>query len=249
MEMNMETSIPGGFSKTYKEARSKFLTAAHARGARLEEYVIPGRLGLFDETLATDVAWIGREDADKLLIITSGIHGVEGYCGSGCQIAMLNDDSLFARAKELDIAIALVHAVNPHGFSYGRRVNEDNVDVNRNFIPFGERVPTNPDYHELAPLLLPASWHRASGTWAKMPMGRRCFAGSTMRRTGCSTADASPHGRTRRSGTSCARLQPTRRRSDGSICTPASGRAAIARKYSSGTTTSFRWPRPGGAAT
>ena len=154
----MEMSIPAGFSRTYKEARAKFLTAAHARGARLTEYVIPGRLGLFDETLATDVAWIGREDADKLLIITSGIHGVEGYCGSGCQIAMLNDDSLLARAKELDIAIALVHAVNPHGFSYGRRVNEDNVDVNRNFIAFGDRLPANPDYHELASLLLPASW-------------------------------------------------------------------------------------------
>lgn len=154
----MEMRIPDGFSSTYEQARGKFLAAAQASGAALQEHILPGHHGLCGEALATDVAWLGREDADKLLIVTSGIHGVEGYCGSGCQIALLNDDALLARARELDIAVALVHAVNPHGFSYGRRVNEDNVDVNRNFMPVVGCLPVNPDYRELAPLLLPERW-------------------------------------------------------------------------------------------
>ena len=154
----MDLRITPCFSDTYQEAREKFLDAMRKRGARHEEHVLPGHRGLSGETLATDVALWGAPDAEKLMIVSSAIHGVEGYCGSGCQIAFLQDDSLFARADDLGVAIAFVHAVNPHGFSVGRRVNEDNVDVNRNFMAFGGARPQNPAYDELAPWLLPNAW-------------------------------------------------------------------------------------------
>ena len=154
----MDSRITSCFSDSFQEARHKFLTATRLRGARHQEHVLPARLGLLGETLATDIAWWGSPDAEKLMLITSGVHGVEGYCGSGCQIAFLHDDALFARAEDLGVAIACVHAVNPHGFSFGRRVNEDNVDVNRNFMAFGGELPRNPAYAELASQLLPADW-------------------------------------------------------------------------------------------
>ena len=38
--------------------------------------------------------------APALLILTSACHGVEGYCGSGAQIALLGDAELRRRAQE-----------------------------------------------------------------------------------------------------------------------------------------------------
>jgi hypothetical protein len=51
-----------------------------------------------------------------------------------------------------------VHALNPFGFSWVRRVNEDNIDLNRNFIDWSQPAPVNAEYAELAPLLTPTSW-------------------------------------------------------------------------------------------
>ena len=62
------------------------------------------------------------------------------------------------RWRTARIAVLLVHAVNPHGFSHGRRVNEDNVDLNRNFRDFTAPAPVNAAYADVHPLLLPATW-------------------------------------------------------------------------------------------
>ena len=51
----------------------------------------------------------------------------------------------------------LLHALNPFGFAWRRRVNEDNVDLNRNFLLDDEGYVGCPDgYAHLDPLLLPA---------------------------------------------------------------------------------------------
>ena len=53
-----------------------------------------------DEALSTDVALIGDAKAERLLIMTSATHGAEGFCGSGCQLALLDDaPMLLARAR------------------------------------------------------------------------------------------------------------------------------------------------------
>lgn len=83
---------------------------------------------------------------------------MEGFGGSGAQVALLADGTLPAIAARGELAILVVHAVNPYGFSHLRRVNEDNVDVNRNFVDFGAPLPMNPLYAKLHPLLLPATW-------------------------------------------------------------------------------------------
>ena len=146
------------FSGSYAQARQRFLQTAQAAGVAVRSYVMPDTRGAHGEDLAADVALFGPDAADKLLIVTSGIHGVEGFCGSGCQLAMLSDESLLARAQRAGVSLLFVHAVNPFGFSWLRRVNEDNVDVNRNFVDFEGRLAPNPAYAELEPLLLPATW-------------------------------------------------------------------------------------------
>ncbi len=56
------------------------------------------------------------------------------------------------------MAVVHVPAVNSHGFSHARRVKEDNVDLNRNFIDFAQPLPVNADNAQVRDLLLPKLW-------------------------------------------------------------------------------------------
>ena len=145
------------FAPNYAEARTGFLAAARHRNLAVETAVNPLK-GAHGEELATDAVVLGVADAPSLLILTSGTHGVEGFCGSGCQRALLGDDDMLRRLEAGKVAILMVHAVNPHGFSHLRRVNEDNVDMNRNFRDFTNAKELNPAYAEVHDLLLPQEW-------------------------------------------------------------------------------------------
>ena len=140
------------FSGSYGEARRKFLAAAGRAGAAIRHHVHPMK-GPAGEELATDVARLGPDKASRVLGIGSGTHGVEGYCGSGAQTALLTE-ALAAHLPD-DTAIVFIHAINPYGFAWDRRVNEDNVDLNRNFVDHSKPYPENPGYEELADAINP----------------------------------------------------------------------------------------------
>jgi hypothetical protein len=63
--------------------------------------------------------------------LTSGLHGVDLYTGSAIQTQFLS------ALKEIDIpadvGVVMIHGINPFGAAWRRRVNQDNVDLNRNF--------------------------------------------------------------------------------------------------------------------
>ncbi|HWL63153.1 MAG TPA: M14 family metallopeptidase [Steroidobacteraceae bacterium] len=149
------THIDACFATDYADARRRIRDRAAAADFELQEYRHGGQVGPAGEALATDVARSGPKDAPFTLLISSGTHGVEGFCGSGCQNALLESGVL--RSLPAHISVVLVHAVNPFGFAHLRRVNEDNVDCNRNFIAHDSH-PANPAYDELHPLLVPADW-------------------------------------------------------------------------------------------
>jgi hypothetical protein len=151
------TGIHEAFSNGYAQARQKFLEAAADAGLLVEAkpHPLPGLAG---EPLAMDVARDGHPSADKLLILSSGCHGVEGYCGSGIQVAVLRDAEWRARAAERGVAVLYIHGLNPYGFSHLRRTTHENVDLNRNFHDFSQPLPVNAEYRKLHPLLVPDQW-------------------------------------------------------------------------------------------
>ena len=154
------TGVPGvaeTFSASYAEARGKFLKAAAAAGLQVDSRLHPER-GQAGEELAMDVVLDGAPDAASLLIISSACHGVEGFCGSGVQVAALQDAEWRAQAKARGVSVLYVHALNPYGFSHIRRATHENVDLNRNFQDFSQPLPVNTAYRELQPLLLPEVW-------------------------------------------------------------------------------------------
>lgn len=151
MRMNSADS----FSGDYALARGKFRIAATAAGATLASVTHPER-GRDGEALATDVAWIGPRDADKVLVTLSGTHGVEGFCGSGAQVDWLNRGE--ASRLPSGLGVLIIHAINPYGFSWLRRVTHENVDLNRNWVDFSKPLPRNPGYDALGDAAVPRTW-------------------------------------------------------------------------------------------
>lgn len=140
----MVSSLLGGFKEQYADARTAFLAAAGARGATLEAIEHPMK-GPDGGRLSTDLAWIGPRDATKVLMVMSGTHGVEGLCGSACQIDWL----LLERSLPADVAVLLVHLINPYGTAWEQRGTEDHVDLNRNFVDHDAPYRATPLYAKL----------------------------------------------------------------------------------------------------
>lgn len=144
------------FAKDYFEARSKFRLAATEAGAALFQYRHPHAKGPHGEELFIDVAVCGS--GDTTLLAVAGTHGVEGYAGSAVLTGWLREGT----PNVPGLRQVFVHALNPYGFAWDRRVTEDNVDLNRNFIDHSAPYPENPGYNELREAICPALWTEAS---------------------------------------------------------------------------------------
>ena len=156
----MTSLAEASFSQSYAEARQKFLALCERRRLAVSSYLNPlagpDGIGLY-----TDVARIGPDSAERVLFLESGTHGVEGFAGSGIQCALLGDDN--GPRPAAGGALVLVHALNPYGFAWIRRVNENNVDLNRSFVDHASGdYPDNPGYADLADSVVPREWTEAS---------------------------------------------------------------------------------------
>lgn len=122
------------FPADYQQAREEFLAAADLAGCQTSSWPIKAP-GWRQETLAIDVARWGSEATTHWLLITSGIHGTEGPFGSAVQLGFLR---MLAERDPQSVGVLFLHAMNPFGYSWTRRANENNVDLNRNFLLPGE---------------------------------------------------------------------------------------------------------------
>jgi hypothetical protein len=131
------------FARSYEEARSRFRDAVRSHPHLRES----GALTVVDDH-TIDWALTGDADAPDLLVYTSGLHGIEGYAGSAVQRKLLSLGD--------DRPVLWLHALNPWGMANFRRVNESNVDLNRNFLADGASYAADDAaYAALDPLLNP----------------------------------------------------------------------------------------------
>ncbi len=143
------------FSHSYEVARRRFRDAARAACAALEQHrVDTGEAGV---DLTIDVATVGGREPSWAVVVSSGVHGVEGFFGSAIQLAWLSGQTA-GEPPPGDGVVVLIHAVNPYGFTRIRRTNEHNVDLNRNFLDTAGAYTGAPaGYAMLNPFLNPAS--------------------------------------------------------------------------------------------
>ena len=77
----MTADFRDDFSADYREARAKFLAAAEAAGVAVQSYRNPAA-GPDGQPLYTDVARLGPAGAERVMVVASSTHGVEGFAGS-----------------------------------------------------------------------------------------------------------------------------------------------------------------------
>lgn len=139
------------FPPDYAAARLMFRAACDAAGLSIDTMVNGVGPGPSGETLACDMAWAGPPSAPRVLLCISGTHGFEGPAGSSAQIGWLKSGA--AKLLPKDVAVLLVHALNPWGYAWVSRLTENNVDLNRNFIDWPKAPPKNPFYHHVRDLI------------------------------------------------------------------------------------------------
>ena len=138
------------FSNSYAEAAGRFAIACQdltSAGHNVTHQRLKlGMKGPEAEELAIDIAVIGSLESGKTIISSSGVHGVEGYPGSAIQLSIM--DKLAKSEPFDDHGVIFIHAVNPYGMAWWRRFNENNVDLNRNFLRLDELYSGVPDGYE-----------------------------------------------------------------------------------------------------
>ncbi len=121
------------FYDSYEDCRKSFREQAKQitktyRNALVTSFTINSQK---DNDLTTDILYIpAQKKKDKLVIFSAGVHGVEGFVGSAVEQMFLKE-----MLHGIDLSrtgFLLIHAVNPYGMKYFRRVTENNVDMNRN---------------------------------------------------------------------------------------------------------------------
>ena len=144
------TVPPRPIARDFVASRARFAAAAKEVGASFEE--IPHPLtGPAGEPLATDIAMLGDVGTEALLVLITGVHGVEHYAGSACISEWL--EALDPRSLPSGTAVLAIHAINPWGAAWCRRYNEDNIDLARNFLDFTQPLPEHPPYEVVHPFL------------------------------------------------------------------------------------------------
>ena len=152
------------FSEDYTTARKRFLDAADAVQASIHTLPLSSQIP-DNKQLSIDIAWMGSSDPSRVMIHSSGLHGVEGFAGSAIQLAFLEQRPSIPS----DGAILMVHTLNPYGMAWLRRVNENNVDLNRNFMASEEqRNGASEIYRKLDSFLNPKSQPSADLFYVKI---------------------------------------------------------------------------------
>lgn len=166
--MGLKMNYDALFSQDYFEAREKFLKACEANGFEVKSQLHPNVTGPNDKPIYMDCAFKGPIEAKNLLVIISGTHGPEGYCGSAVQYGLLENG--FAKEWAKNHKIAFIHAHNPFGFAWDSRFNENNIDLNRNYLEDFSNPPQNEAYNELADWALPKDFSNESVNFATVKL-------------------------------------------------------------------------------
>ncbi len=145
------------YHDTYEESRLAFISKSLALKERFDSvWVFKNSVeSQVDTGLYIDYCFLpGTGDPQRLLILSSGIHGIEGFAGSAVQL-MFMEEFLDEELLE-NMGVLFIHGLNPYGFKHNRRFTENNVDLNRNWdIDKSLFATPNPGYFRFGRIINP----------------------------------------------------------------------------------------------
>ena len=116
------------FYNSYEEIRAHLGELTKELGVEISSYTVDEEDGLYIDSFYLP----STGDKTNLIVLTTGVHGMEGYIGATMLDVFFQD--VYPTLDPADTGVLVVANVNPYGMKYFRRYNENNVDLNRNFI-------------------------------------------------------------------------------------------------------------------
>jgi len=157
-EIEVDSSNLYFYHETYEECREAFVQSIEINivgfdSVNTGQIYIPSNT---DKDLRIDWCYIpAQKTKEKLLILNSGLHGIEGYTGSAVQIMFI--EKILKQQLPDNMGVLLLHGLNPYGFKYHRKVTENNIDLNRNCVEGDQMFDIkNEGFAELTDLLMPS---------------------------------------------------------------------------------------------
>ena len=165
-EVAAEYNYSESFLNTYEEVRENLeerVQKLRDSGVTVEteSYAVDEADDLYIDNLYIP----SEKEKTNLIVLTTGVHGMEGYIGSTMLDVFFEE--IYPDLDRETTGILVVANVNPYGMKYYRRYNENNVDLNRNFIIDWDNfdLSSNKEYPKVKDFLQPegkignALWH------------------------------------------------------------------------------------------
>ena len=151
------------FFNSYDDVRAYLQQLTSDLGVEIYSHAVDA-----SDDLYIDSFYLPAEEKTNLIILTTGVHGMEGYIGTTMLEVFFRE--IYPTLDPDNTGILVVANVNPYGMKYFRRYNENNVDLNRNFILDWEShdLSSNKEYPKVDTFLGPTGkirngfWHEVS---------------------------------------------------------------------------------------
>jgi predicted deacylase len=151
------------FRTDYEDIRLHLQELSDGLGAEFASHPIDESDGLYIDSFYLP----SRDTQTNLVVLTTGVHGIEGYIGAAMLDVFFGE--IYPTLDHSDTGVLVVANVNPYGMKHLRRYNENNVDLNRNFILDWDTFDraSNQEYPKVDTFLGPtgkignALWHEA----------------------------------------------------------------------------------------
>ena len=150
----MRTGMNNYYPSSYEDSRTRFLQSINLVQQKWHSTQLESRtLNKFPD-LSIDWIWAHAKHKDTLVILSTAEHGIEGYVGFAMMKVFVEEFAPHLNSE--NTGLLLIHGLNPWGMKHHRKVNEYNVDLNRNFVFDGNFDPAiNLEYHQVQNLINP----------------------------------------------------------------------------------------------
>ena len=142
------------FPSSYEDSRVRFLSSLNLIRQKWKSTQLQTHPLKSFPDLSIDWLWAHAPKKETLVIISTAEHGIEGYVGYALMKVFIEEFAPHLDSE--NTGLLLIHGLNPWGMKHHRKVNENSVDLNRNFVFDGHFDPAiNPEFHRVKDLINP----------------------------------------------------------------------------------------------
>ncbi len=141
------------YSDNYEEMKKDLYEELHLLKKR-GYHILSKKFKVIDDLYIDRITIKSKKETKNRLILSIGLHGIEGYVGHSCLKSFFKD---LLNTLKPSTEILIYHGLNPFGMKNYRRTNENNIDLNRNFS-INNFTSTNEGFEKLKEFFIPKTY-------------------------------------------------------------------------------------------